>query len=223
MPLVMPLVMPPIWTKSRMPDEGPVDQPGFDRRDFLRRGLRKTAEAAGQVAGARLSSKPASWIRPPYALAEDDFLSKCDRCGKCAEACQFNVIFKLPDRLGDRVAGTPALDLVNRGCHMCQDWPCVAACEPGALSIPITDDEGEAEPAPSELPVLARASIDTALCLPYLGPECGACASACPVPDALIWKDRIKPVITRDCTGCGMCREVCVVEPKAVSISPPAG
>ena len=112
-----------------------------------------------------------------------------------------------------QVIGTPALDLLNKGCHLCDGWPCVKACEPGALRLP----EETAE-HPRGLPDLAAASINTETCLPYSGPECGACASSCPVPGALIWdtnKPRIDP---QTCTGCGLCREACIVTPKAIDI-----
>ena len=169
-------------------------------RGVARELRRRTAGSAGQ------------WVRPPYALEEQAFLHACTCCDKCIEACPHQVIYALPERAG-RAAGTPALNLLQRGCHLCQDWPCVNACEPGALQLAATD-EGEEEP----LPRLARASIDTRACLPYSGPECGACAGSCPVPGALSW-DENKPVIDAiKCNGCGMCREACIVEPKAVEI-----
>ena len=184
-------------------------------------------EAAGQVVGARVAMRPASWIRPPFARPEEEFLALCDRCGKCEAACPHDVIFKLPATLGASVANGPALDLVNRGCRMCEDWPCVTACAPGALFRPTPetldeDQEPEAktDPGPERPPKLARATLDRSACLPYLGPECGACASFCPVPGALDWQGGVKPVINPDlCSGCGMCREACVVDPKAIQIS----
>jgi ferredoxin-type protein NapG len=122
------------------------------------------------------------------------------------------VIFKLPARYGIEVAGTPAMDLANRGCHLCEDWPCVTACEPHALSLPA--------PEPIEgAPRLANLQIDTDVCLPYSGPECGACADSCPVPGALEWQDGVRPHINQDiCTGCALCREVCILTPKAITI-----
>lgn len=184
----------------------------MDRRTFLRSGVKKAAEAAHQIAEESLASRALRWIRPPFALTEIDFLITCTRCDACIEACPHKVVFPLSTRLGPSVAGTPALDLLHRGCHMCEDWPCVTACEPGALALP----EGEKTPPPT----LARAAIDSKTCLPYSGPECGACAHACPVPNALQWIGGVKPVIDAEhCTGCGMCREACIVSPKAITIA----
>ena len=124
-------------------------------------------------------------------------------------------MFALPASHGLQVAGSPAMDLVVSGCHLCRDWPCVKACKPGVLKLPDLDRE-----TPPETARLARVEINTETCLPYLGPECGACAHACPVPGALEWEDGIRPVINRElCTGCALCREACIVDPKAIKIT----
>lgn len=183
------------------------------RRAFFKRGLNKTAETVTKGADALARHRAQHWIRPPYAIDELEFLLTCTRCDGCIEACPHQVIFALSTRLGIQVAGTPAMDVLNKGCHLCADWPCVAACEPLALKLPATD-AGQKPP----LPRMAEARIDSAQCLPYSGPECGACNASCPVPGALTW-NMTKPVIDAGhCTGCGLCREACIVEPKAVSI-----
>lgn len=186
----------------------------MDRRQFFQRALRKTGESVVNQVEEQVNRRAAHWIRPPYALDELEFLLACTRCNACVEACTYQIIFPLPSRLGAQVVGTPALDLANQGCHLCAEWPCVTACEPGALNIPAAQDN-EASP----LPRMATAEIDTAACLPYLGPECGACAAYCPVPGAMIWelaRPRIDPV---HCTGCALCREACIVEPKAIKVA----
>jgi ferredoxin-type protein NapG len=181
----------------------------MDRRDFLRRGIGKVSEAAVKQADARVAER-VNWFRPPFALPELEFLLACTRCDACREACPHGVIFPLAVRLGAELVGTPALDLLNRPCHLCADWPCVQACEPKALQLP----EAE-QPA---MPKLALISINTESCLPYLGPECGACRDSCPVDNALQWQAE-RPVINTDnCTGCALCREACVVEPKAIEL-----
>lgn len=180
----------------------------MDRRDFLRRGLGKVSEAAVEHADKKLAAK-VNWIRPPFALHELEFLLACTRCDACVTACPHEVIFKLAPRLGPEVVGTPALDLLNRACHLCEDWPCVTNCEAQALKLP----EAELHP-----PKLARAIINQQSCLPWLGPECGACRASCPVDQALIW-DGERPLIQLEyCTGCALCRESCVTEPKAIDI-----
>ena len=187
----------------------------LQRRDFFRLGARKAARIGMRMAAEKLARRAANWIRPPFAEDELDFLLDCTRCDKCIEACPHDVLFRLPARLGLQVVGTPAMDLRHHGCHMCADWPCVNACETGALKLP--DPGGESPPAAVKL---AQARVDPSLCLAYLGPECGACAHACPIPGALEWVDGLKPVVNQDrCTGCALCREACIVDPKAIEIS----
>jgi len=177
----------------------------MDRRAFFKTMADKATKTAVQAADAHVSMRASHWIRPPFALDELEFLLACTRCDKCIEACPHDVIFKLPSRLGAQVIGTPAMDLLNKACHLCNDWPCVQACEPEALIYPEQEsDEVESSPC------IAHVEINTQTCLPYLGPECGACESS--------W-DMTKPYIDPElCTGCGLCREACIVEPKAVII-----
>jgi len=188
----------------------------MNRRGFFKNIANKSAEKPTYSAEKKVNRRAANWIRPPYALDEADFLLTCTRCDRCVEACPHQVIFKLSDRLGEAVSGTPALDLLKKGCHQCKDWPCVDACNDFALVMPKADfDQSEIEP---ELPMMARAEINSKVCLPYNGLECDVCVDSCPVPSALTW-DMTLPIINLLlCTGCGMCREICVADPKAVNI-----
>jgi len=185
------------------------------RRDFFRLSGQKAADIASQLAAAKAASWARGWIRPPFALDELDFLLNCTSCDKCIEVCPHDVLFALSARAGLQAAGTPAMDLLQRGCHMCADWPCVTACSPGALKLPEIDAD-----QPPAAPKFAVARIDVATCLPYSGPECGACADACPIPGALGWEGGVRPVIDQEsCTGCALCREACILDPKAIQIS----
>ncbi len=185
----------------------------MDRRKFFQTALAKASEKVVEHVDRKVVGQAAHWIRPPFALPEFEFLLTCTRCGDCIDACPHEVIFALSARRGTRAAATPALDLLNKGCHLCSDLPCVTSCGVDALRRP--DTGGEERPA---VPKLAQASIDKNECLAYRGPECGACADSCPVPGALNWdmsRPRIDPEI---CVGCGLCREACIVEAKAVQI-----
>ena len=186
----------------------------MDRRGFFKSLGKKAVNTAVKSADNHVSKRAANWIRPPYALTELDFLIACTRCDDCVKACPHQVIFKLPARLGAQVAGTPALDLTNKACQLCEDWPCVNACEDKALVLPEPDDNESQIPTPK----LARVTIDVESCLPYNGPECGACAGSCPVPGALTW-DMTRPVVGMTlCTGCGLCRQACIMDPSAIFV-----
>ncbi len=203
----------------------------MDRRSFFRNAFKKTSKKAIEYAEKKVKQRALHWIRPPYAVNELDFLLRCTRCNDCLDACPHNVIFPLEGRLGGSVVGTPALDLLNKGCHLCEDWPCVNACEKKALAFPEIKDNSDQEDKEDKedkeenkqtkkipLPKLAKATIDSKSCFPYSGPECGAC-NICPVPNALQW-DQQRPYINQEnCTGCGLCREACVVNPPAIHIT----
>ena len=201
----------------------------MDRREFFRSALRRGAKTVVDHAEEKVEQQAKRWIRPPFAVNELDFLLACSRCGDCVPACPHNVVFTLPARLGSSVVGTPALDLVNKGCHLCEEWPCVQACNDGALLLPAIDNQNERlnpqdpsaglaedyRPQPIKLAVL---SIGEQACLPFQGPECGACEASCPVDGALTW-NRAKPEINPQlCLGCGLCREACITDPAAIVI-----
>lgn len=200
----------------------------MDRRAFFSRGADKVAQKVTNHALEKVREDASRWIRPPFAIDELDFLIGCSRCGDCVSACPHGIVFPLPSKLGVKVFNTPAMDLSNHGCHLCEDWPCVNACEKEVLKFPAAtentdkkisyiESEGEVESEDDVLPKIAKVSINIKTCLPYSGPECGACR-VCPVEGALIW-DMEKPSINDElCTGCALCREACIVEPKAINV-----
>ncbi|MEZ0155758.1 MAG: 4Fe-4S dicluster domain-containing protein [Candidatus Reddybacter sp.] len=212
----------------------------MDRRDFFKSIFRSTTREVVKHADAKVNKAAQRWIRPPYALNELDFLLACTRCGDCIPACPHNVIFPLSARVGVKAVGTPALDLLNKGCHLCSDWPCVQACGEGALNLPelISNQQSASEELESSqessdndsdnksaaataqpLPKLASASINKQSCLPYSGPECGACEASCPVPGALLWDGHLPLIDNTTCVGCGLCRQACIMQPSAINIA----
>jgi len=206
----------------------------MDRRGFFRSAIDKGRKTVVKAVDASVEKQASHWLRPPFAINELEFLLACTRCNDCVEACPHDVIFNLSTKVGIRAAGTPALDLINKGCHLCEDWPCVSVCSPNALTVPEykTGSTDESETATSETsasemeekhntptPKLARVTIDINACLPYNGPECGACIDSCPVDRALML-DMVRPIIDSAlCSGCGLCREACITEPKAINIA----
>lgn len=167
-----------LWVKSRQQDEGAGDQ-------------------------------PETYIRPPGALKiDEEFLSACERCHKCIEACPYDAIQPLGPIAG-AAEGTPFLTPEVKPCHWCSDMDCINACPSGALSF------GENKTVPE----IAKAVIDPDLCLVGQGVLCDTCAVRCPTEIKAIRMRGRAPVLDADlCTGCGLCAYYCDAEPHAISI-----
>jgi ferredoxin-type protein NapF len=137
-------------------------------------------------------------LRPPWSLAERDFLSRCTRCGECANACAAGVLRIAHD-------GLPQMDFEHGGCSFC--GACVDACDAGALSRAA---RAESRPLPWNL----KAQI-AAECLSVQGIVCALCREQCEA--RAITLDRLPGVIPRPrvnvraCTGCGACVAPCPV------------
>lgn len=151
------------------------------------------------------------FVRPPGALPEPQFLTTCERCRACAEACPEDAIFPAGPQHGALVEMTPMLALDQRACVLCVEVPCAAACPTGAL-LPI---------APSAIRIGVAESL-SALCLNTLGEECDACVDACPFPGEALWAgdDKVPVIGTVACTGCGQCVVACRAYPKALVVHP---
>lgn len=197
-----------------------------------RRFIVSMARTAGGVAlfglglgmyARQAASLPALAIRPPGALAEDQFLGACIRCGLCVRDCPFDTLSLA--ELGDPVAtGTPYFIARDVPCEMCEDIPCVVACPTGALDHALTDIDD----ARMGLAVL----IDQENCLNFQGLRCDVCYRVCPSINEAITLERqhnersgkhavfIPTVHSDACTGCGKCEKACVLEEAAIRILP---
>lgn len=211
-----------------------TDNTPLSRRFFIKQSLSKVTSIASEVVERKAAQKAKRWVRPPFAIPELDFLLACNRCGDCVSACPHEVVFALPVNRGVEVASTPALDVLNKGCHLCSDWPCVTACQTNALSFSygkntdnVQDDDGadsskealsENMPEARACPSMAKASINTAECMPYSGPECGACKGSCPIENTLVWHNEKPSIVQESCVGCGLCREACITLPNAIDM-----
>ena len=140
----------------------------------------------GDLRGERLP------VRPPWALAEAEFVQACERCDDCVRAC--------PERILERGrGGFPQVDFARGGCTFCGD--CVRACRPNALV-----DDGQRRPW-GLLPVFGEA------CLSRRGIVCRVCGDACEAT-AIRFRLAVGGVALPEidaarCTGCGECVGVC--------------
>ncbi len=125
-----------------------VDQ---NRRGFLK----SLGFGAGIMGAAFLGALPVlkGWVRrlrPPGALAEDEFLASCIKCGQCLQVCPVEAI-KLADLRDGFGVGTPYIDPRAQACDFsCDGLQCVLACPTGALTHEISYSH-EAEMAVAEV------------------------------------------------------------------------
>ncbi len=190
-----------------------ADSP-IPRRDFFRRSLRGLAKAVVEgyegVLGAAPHRSNLLRIRPPGALSEGSFLSKCTGCGDCLQVCPAQCITRVPE--GEPDEGTPVVVPAERACVLCTDLACTKVCEPGAL-LPLSSMAAVS---------MGLAWIDRGTCLPFQGTPCDLCFKVCPTAPKAIEMDGLRPrILAERCTGCGLCEERCPTRPSAVQIVPP--
>ncbi len=145
-------------------------------------------------------------LRPPGAIEEEAFLDGCTKCNACVEACPHDAITHAPQRFR-RAAGTPMIDPIQSPCRMCEDFPCVAACEPNVLRM--------AQPK-----TMGIARIDIYTCLAHTGSFCTVCSEHCPIEGAIEVTNGRPRIIEETCTGCGVCHHVCPAPANAILLMP---
>jgi ferredoxin-type protein NapF len=137
-------------------------------------------------------------LRPPWALAEVDFLQACTRCGDCVDACLTHII--------TRDSGYPTIDFAAGECTFCGD--CATACTPGALTRAEEQTAWSARAVINES-CLARQRVECRVC----GDQCAAGAIRFP---PLAGGIALPALDQERCTGCGACVAPCPVRAIAV-------
>lgn len=141
----------------------------------------------------------ATWTRPPGAVAEPAFQTNCTRCTACQEACPYDSIRRLGPEFGDNV-GTPAIIPDESPCYLCEDMPCITACEPAAL-LPVAREDV----------TMGTAVLEERACYLAQGQPCDYCFVRCPLGrKAIAPGEGGLPVIDeKGCVGCGVCAYLC--------------
>ncbi|MGQ0810486.1 MAG: 4Fe-4S dicluster domain-containing protein [Nitrospiraceae bacterium] len=173
--------------------------PAYGRRQFLRDSAWSVAKAAHEFAKHRDAppEKPqmvsrTDWLRPPGAVDESSFLERCTRCGDCSKACPHGAV------TFDQQNGSPVIFPDEVPCHLCDDFPCIAACATDALRPVLLAAEVN----------MGRAVVSHRLCT--AGQGCHACVSKCPTDALAMDFDSMQLAVDKNrCVGCGMCEHVC--------------
>jgi ferredoxin-type protein NapG len=187
----------------------PEEEVALGRRRWLRSLVPKAANTVAEHVERKIERRYQPMRRPPGAVPEPSFMSLCTKCDKCAEACPHYAIYTCAEETGN-YAGTPVMRPHERPCHMCEGFPCAAACPEGALVMPKHNAWR-----------LGLARIDESKCITFSGPECGACVGVCPDGVRAIELVRWRPKMNAEtCIGCGICIEACPVIPAAIVLEP---
>lgn len=156
-------------------------------------------------------------IRPPGALNEKEFLSRCVKCGECMKVCITNGLQPTLFEAGIEGIWTPMLVPKIGYCEY-RCTLCGQVCPTGAIKRLTLKQKAETK--------IGLAMIDKGRCLPYAhGRPCIVCEEVCPTPKKAIWFVEVKqldregrpikvmqPVVdTELCIGCGICETKCPV------------
>lgn len=168
------------------------------------------------------------FLRPPGALEESEFVSKCIKCSLCVEACPFGTL-KLSNLKDEISIATPHFEPREIPCELCVDIPCAASCPTGALDIKSLKKDGNLDPKTIRMGI---AVMDIQNCIAHKGIRCDACYRACPLLDKALFlkyerNDRtgkhafLLPTVDADfCTGCGKCERACVTKEASIKVLP---
>ena len=173
---------------------GEILSPDLSRREFLT----ATVSGAAAIPLLRIAGNPGpNWnarlVRPPGSLPEDQFLSRCIKCGQCMRICPTNVIHPAGLTAGLEGVWTPVLNfrIGTSGCqHNC--IACGNLCPTAAIRpISLAERQGLERYAEQGPIKIGTAFIDRGRCLPWaMDRPCIVCQENCPVsPKAIFTRE----------------------------------
>jgi len=164
----------------------------LSRRDFIK----VTALTMISASDASAWEGKESLLRPPGALDEQDFLSKCNRCQKCVQTCPTKVITPASLKHGFLNLNTPTVTFKNDFCNSCLE--CSLECPTGAL-LPVTKETLD----------IGLAVIVEKDCVAWDWVGCTVCVDNCPMKAIYLDESKRPVVIPERCNGCGICELKC--------------
>jgi len=176
---------------QRQPSLSGETLPDVSRRGFVL----SLASGVFALPAVRLGNKLGSnWyhkvIRPPGALAEEEFLKRCIKCSQCMRICPTNVIQPAGIAGGLEGLWTPVLNnrIGSSGCQL-NCVACGQVCPTSAIRpITLAEKHGLDEFAKAGPIKLGTAFFDRNRCLPWaMDKPCIVCQENCPVSPKAIY------------------------------------
>lgn len=167
----------------------------INRRDFLK-GFGAVAAVVSFGGAWKVLDKDKSFLRPPGAVAEREFLALCMRCQKCVGVCPAKIVLPLTLSKNVMAGGTPSLYFERGYCDSCME--CTKVCPTGAL-----------KPIDKEQVKIGIAQVNKKACIAWQWMGCIKCADECPF-GAITMDNKQRPVVDeKKCNGCGLCEKIC--------------
>ncbi len=210
------------------PNDAPVIGPSLKRRQALI----SIATGAAIIPLMRSTSafaveKNDRLLRPPGALEESDFLSRCIRCGECMKVCPNNALQPSFVQAGIEGVWTPLLvpriGYCESSCVLCSQ-----ICPTGAIWEITPKSKGwTVDLAADTKPIrIGTAFYDRGRCLPWaMATDCIVCEEWCPTSPKAIYMRAAEATDARgltkqvkqpwvdpqQCVGCGACEYACPI------------
>ncbi len=157
-------------------------------------------------------------VRPPGAVPEMNFLSKCVRCGECMTACPTNTLQPIWLNAGFPAMFSPAI-IPRRGFCDPQCHECANVCPTDAIRSIRKSDRIWAK--------TGTAQIIREKCLAWeFKKSCMVCDEVCPYDAIEFLKEKgnkvaVPHVKENKCAGCGYCEHYCPVKNQAAIVVTP--
>lgn len=177
-----------------------------NRRQFLSINWEATVGFLGNFIATQLEQER-DFFRPPGARGELDFLTSCNRCGKCKDSCPEGILSQFELAEGAKLLNTPYLNPNKSPCTFCKI--CIDVCPTDALSLS----------GLLENPSIGKAVILNHHCLTSQDVMCDYCFRSCPTKGAIELINGKPFVNEENCTGCGLCVDSCISELKGIQIT----
>lgn len=178
-----------------------------NRRQFLSINFGASVGFLGNFLGTQIEEER-DFFRPPGAGNELEFLTTCNRCGKCKDSCPEGIISLFSLANGAKLLNTPYLNPNESPCTFCHD--CIDVCPTNALNSSNL----------SEKQAIGKAAIEKHICMAFQDVMCDYCVRSCPVNGAITLFNGKPSINESNCNGCGICVANCISEYKGIKVIP---